>query len=148
MFDGVENSRWASRPTFPNAGGGLVSTASDYLRFARMLLAGGVHEGARLLPEELVKTMTTDQLGPERAHSKSADIFLSGGGWGYGLEVITPAHTADVRTRRYGWGGGLGTTWYAFPDRDTTAVLLTQCLPPPEPLISAFWSALHQMIDA
>ena len=74
--------------------------------------------------------MTTDQLGPERAKSTSAEVFLSGGGWGYGLEVVTPGHDPTAQTRRYGWGGGLGTTWYSFPDRDVAAVLLTQVFAP------------------
>jgi CubicO group peptidase (beta-lactamase class C family) len=138
VFDSAEDSRWNHRPVFPDARGGLVSTASDYLRFARMLLAGGVHDGTRLLSEESVQAMTTDQLGPQRAKSTAAGIFLSAGAsWGYGVEVH-----AD----RYGWGGGLGTTWYSYPGADTAAVLLTQCLPPPEALVNAFWSAMGEQV--
>lgn len=148
-YDGVEDSRWLRRPAFPDPRGGLVSTAADYLRFADLLLAGGVApDGTRLLGADSVAAMTTDRLGPERASSASAGVFLSGGGWGYGVEVVTPEHTAQARTPRYGWGGGLGTTWYSFPERGTAAVLLTQCLPPPEPLVADFWSALHLSIDA
>ncbi|MHB8574338.1 MAG: serine hydrolase [Dehalococcoidia bacterium] len=149
IFDSAEDSRWNQRPMFPDARGGLVSTAADYLSFARMLLDGGVHDGARLLPESSVTAMTTDHLGSARARSASAEIFLSSGaGWGYGVEVITPDQVPDVRTARYGWGGDLGTTWYSFPHLDTAAVLLTQCLPPPEPLVTAFWSTLISTIHA
>lgn len=138
LLDGVDDSHWLQLPAFPDPRGGLVSTATDYLRFARMLLAGGVtDDGTRLLTTESVEAMTTDRLGPERETSASAQIFLSGGGWGYGVEVV-----AD----RYGWGGGLGTTWYSYPDRDLAAVLLTQCLPPREPLINAFWAAFQDHV--
>jgi CubicO group peptidase (beta-lactamase class C family) len=149
LFDPAVGSRWADRPAFPDPRGGLVSTAADYLRFARLLLTGGgTEDGTRLLGAGSVAAMTTDRLGPERAGSTSAAVFLSGGGWGYGVEVVTPEHGTGARIPRYGWGGGLGTTWYSFPEPGVAAVLLTQCLPPPEPLVDAFWTTLHAMIGA
>ncbi|MDH6132579.1 CubicO group peptidase (beta-lactamase class C family) [Kitasatospora sp. MAA4] len=144
VFDGAADSRWNRRPTFPDARGGLVSTAADYLRFARMLLAGGVHEGRRLLSEFSVAAMTSDRLGAVGARSRSAEVFLSAGaGWGHGVEVV-----GNSASRRYGWGGGLGTTWYSFPELDVAAVLFTQCLPPPEPLVTEFWSELATVLGS
>jgi len=142
LLDGVDDSRWAHRPAFPDPRGGMVSTAADYLRFARMLLGGG----PPLLRPASIDVMTSNRLGPELGTSASARVFLSGGGWGYGVEVVTPAHGA--RITRYGWGGGLGTTWYSFPDRDLAVVLLTQRLPPAEALIDSFWRTIHEMIGA
>jgi len=52
------------------------------------------------------------------------------------MEVITTE-------ARYGWAADWARRWYSYPDRDLAAVLLTQCLPPPEPLVDAFWSTLH-----
>ena len=49
LQDEPQNSRYLKPPTFISGGGGLVSTAADYLRFCRMLLNGGVLDGARLL---------------------------------------------------------------------------------------------------
>jgi CubicO group peptidase (beta-lactamase class C family) len=114
----------------------MVSTAADYLRFARMLLAGGVaDDGTRVLSERSVAAMTTDQLEPGRPD----DAFLGANGWGYGVEVTAaPA--------RYGWGGGLGTVWSSYPGSGTAAVLFSQRLPPSEPLITAFFSALRPML--
>ena len=146
-FDGVEDSDWLAAPAFPHAGGGLVSTASDYLSFARFMLVGGVHHGERLLPEGAVAAMTTDQLTPAQRGGASAGVFLDGGGWGYGVQVLSARTGPSPRAPRYGWGGGLGTTWFAYPEHDTTAVLFTQCLPPPEPLVTAFWSALQDGMD-
>ena len=146
-------SRWAARPAFPDARGGLVSTVTDYLRFARMLLAGGLaDDGTRVLAEESVAALTRDQLGPGQPRSANARAFLGENGWGYGVEVITAQdsaqHTTEPRTLHYGWGGGLGTTWYSFPALDLAVVLVTQFFPPPGPVIDAFWSALHEMIGA
>lgn len=147
LLDGVDDSDWLAAPSFPHAGGGLVSTAPDYLRFARFVLAGGVHEGARLLSGGAVAAMTTDQLTPAQRSGSSAGAFLDGGGWGYGVQVLSTGTGPSSRTSRFGWGGGLGTTWFAHPGHDTTAVLLTQCLPPPGPLVTAFWAALQEGLD-
>ncbi|RPJ85316.1 MAG: class C beta-lactamase-related serine hydrolase, partial [Acidobacteria bacterium] len=64
--DGAE-SAYATPPVFPSGAAGLVSTVDDFLVFARMLLAGGVHAGRRLLAASTVAEMTTDHLtqGPE-----------------------------------------------------------------------------------
>ncbi|WP_106396644.1 serine hydrolase domain-containing protein [Actinocorallia populi] len=147
-FDGTDGSRWNTPPAFPDARGGLVSTASDYLRFARMLLDDGrAADGTRLLSPASITAMTTDHLDPP-PRSATARALLQGSGWGHGVEVVTPRHGTGARTRRYGWGGGLGTVWYSFPERDAAAVLLTQCIPPPGPLIDAFLSALYRALDA
>ena len=127
-FDGVADSRWASLPRFADGRGGLVSTAGDLLRFAGMLL----DDGAGLLSASAVTAMTTDQLTAEQRTGPSAATFLDGGGWGYGVGVTeTPAG------RRYGWGGGLGTLWYSWPEHDLAAVLITQVLPPSAELFNA-----------
>ncbi|HEU4945657.1 MAG TPA: serine hydrolase domain-containing protein [Kribbella sp.] len=108
VFDGVEDSQWISPPAFPDGAGGLVSTADDYLAFARMLL----RDGQGILSPASVEQMTTNQLLP----GQTSD-FLGDAGWGLGLSVA-----AD----RYGWDGGLGTSWYNVPGDDLVAILLTQ----------------------
>jgi CubicO group peptidase (beta-lactamase class C family) len=133
-FDGVADSRWASAPRFPDGRGGLVSTAGDLLRFAGMLLDGG--EG--LLSASSVNAMTTDSLTARQRSGPSAATFLDSGGWGYGLGVRdTPAG------HRYGWGGGLGTLWYSWPEHDLAAVLVTQVLPPSAEMFNAFTAAVQ-----
>ncbi len=144
LFDAAAESRWATPPSFPDARGGLVSTAADLLRFAGVLLAGG----GRVLSPAAVTAMTTDRLTPEQRHGPSAEAFLGGFGWGYGVQVVTPEHDASVRRSRYGWGGGLGTLWYSWPDAGAAAVLLTQVLPPSTELIAAFVSGAESALDA
>jgi CubicO group peptidase (beta-lactamase class C family) len=133
-FDGVASSRWASPPRFADGRGGLVSTAGDLLRFAGMLLDGG---GGLLTPSSVI-AMTTDQLTPEQRAGPSAATFLDSGGWGYGVGVIESS-----AGRRYGWGGGLGTLWYSWPEHDLAAVLITQVLPPSVELFDAFTTAVE-----
>lgn len=139
LFDGVANSRWAMSPRFPDARGGLVSTAGELLRFAGMLL----DDGSGLLTPASVAAMTTDQLTPEQRAGPSAVTFLDSGGWGYGVGVAQSA-----AGRRYGWGGGLGTLWYSWPDHDLAAVLVTQVLPPSPEVFDAFTNAVESRLSS
>ena len=134
LFDTAESSRWAVRPSFLDARSGLISTAQDLLRFAGALLAGG----GPILGAASVAAMTTDHLTTEQRQGPSAAAFLNGLGWGYGVQVATPSMDPSVRAPRYGWGGGLGTLWYSWPQQDGAAVLLTQVMPPTPELISTF----------
>ncbi len=137
LFDDVAQSRWATAPNFPDGRGGLVSTTHDLLGFAGMLL----DDGAGLLSPALAAAMTTDQLTAEQRKGPSAATFLDGGGWGYGLGV-----TVGPAGRRYGWGGGLGTLWYSWPDHDLAAVLVTQVLPPSVEVFGAFTGAVERAL--
>ncbi|MCO1657022.1 serine hydrolase domain-containing protein [Pseudonocardia humida] len=138
VFDGASDSRWLAPPAFPDARGGLVSTAADLLRFAGMLL----DDGAGLLTPASVAAMTTDRLTPEQRGGPSAATFLDSGGWGYGVGVVeTPVG------RRYGWAGGLGTLWYSWPGHDLAAVLLTQVLPPDAEVFGAFTTTIQDALS-
>ena len=92
--DGAQ-SAYASPPVFPSGAAGLVSTVDDYLAFARMLLAGGVHQGRRLLSADSVREMTRDQLTAEQKAASASTRFFPGffdtHGWGYGVAVVTDA---------------------------------------------------------
>jgi CubicO group peptidase (beta-lactamase class C family) len=136
LFDGVADSRWLASPAFPDARGGLVSTADDLLRFAGMLL----DDGAGPLSPASIAAMTTDHLTPDQREGPAA-AFLDSGGWGYGVGVRrTPVG------RRYGWAGGLGTLWYSWPDHDLAAVLLTQVTPPEGAVYEAFTGAIESAL--
>ena len=115
---------WTSRPAFPSGAGGLLSTADDYLVFARLLLDGGVHRGQRLLSERSIAMMTTNHLTTEQV--EGGGILLSGSGWGYGVSVTVAPDEASPVPGRYGWLGGYGTTWCNDPHRRLVAIALTQ----------------------
>jgi CubicO group peptidase (beta-lactamase class C family) len=132
-LQGIDPSldRYDDPPGFASGAGGLVSTADDWLAFARMLLA----EGGEVLSPESVRLMTTDHLTAEQREASM--LFLDGQGWGYGGAV-------EVETGRYGWVGGTGTTGHLVPGTGTVAILLTQVQMPgpvPTPIMRDFWRA-------
>ncbi len=112
LLDPAADSQWLRPPSFPDASGGLISTADDFHAFARMLLAGG--DG--VLSPAAVAEMTTDQLTPTQ-RAAAVDFLGPDTGWGYGL---------SVGGGRYGWAGGLGTLWSTTPADQTISILLTQ----------------------
>jgi CubicO group peptidase (beta-lactamase class C family) len=114
---------WRWPPVFPSGSGGLVSTADDYLTFARMLLAGGVHGGTRLLSAQSVASMTRNHLSP--AQIESGGFLLGGSGWGYGL-AVTVADDEVSKAGRYGWSGGYGTSWFNDPNEGLVSIVLSQ----------------------
>jgi CubicO group peptidase (beta-lactamase class C family) len=112
--------QWSSPPAFPSGAGGLVSTADDWLAFARMLLRGG----DPLLSAESVRLMMTDTT-TERQRAESA-LFLEGQGWGFGGSVdIAPTEVWNT-IGRYGWIGGTGTAGFLTPSTGLVTILLTQ----------------------
>ena len=115
---------WTREPAFPDGSAGLLSTVDDYHAFATMLRRGGTHNGQRLLTVESIAAMTTNHLTPDQL--RSAGVLLDGQGWGYGMAVVTTATDAGLTPGQYGWSGGYGSTWFNDPDRDLTAIALTQ----------------------
>ncbi|MGW3664632.1 serine hydrolase domain-containing protein [Streptomyces sp. NPDC005141] len=136
------DGNWSSVPAFPSGAGGLVSTADDWLAFARMLLADGTVGDRVLLSADSVRRMTTNHL--TRPQRDIGALFLEGQGqgWGYGAQVdITPTAPWNV-PGRYGWTGGTGTTGHLIPSTGTVTLLLTQVAmvsPMPTPLMRDFW---------
>src|SRR5919107_638134 len=149
-YDGAEDSQWSRPPAFPDARGGLVSTADDYLAFGRMMLDGGEHGGERILSRLSVELMTTNHLTSEqRASSGSVPVFLGERGWGFGLSTIPSEDAAVATPGRYGWEGGLGTSWSSDPTEDMVGILLTQRLASPgSPRIDLdFWATVYGKLD-
>ncbi|WP_250027473.1 serine hydrolase domain-containing protein [Paractinoplanes maris] len=114
---------WSRPPVFPNGSAGLLSTADDYLAFARLLLDGGVHGGTRLLSEKSVAAMTTNHLTDEQI--AAGGVFLDGSGWGYGM-AVTVADDEVGGPGRYGWAGGFGTDWFNDPREGLIFIVLSQ----------------------
>jgi CubicO group peptidase (beta-lactamase class C family) len=142
-----DDDQWSRPPVFADCGGGLVSTAGDYLAFGRMLLAGGTNAGQRIAPSELVAAMTTNQLSPEQR--ANAGLILDGRGWGFGLSIIDRPDNAKG-PKGYGWSGGFGTVWLNDPEEDLVAVLCTQVLASPASwaMESDFWAATYDALDS
>ncbi|MDX3246857.1 serine hydrolase domain-containing protein [Streptomyces sp. ME18-1-4] len=134
------DGEWSSVPRFPSGGGGLASTADDWLAFARLLLNAGEAGGRRLLSPTSVSRMTANHL--TAAQRDIGALFMEGQGWGYGGQVdVSPVDPWNV-PGRYGWVGGTGTTAHIVPQTGTVTILLTQVAmenPTPTPLMRDFW---------
>ena len=123
------NEPASDAPEWTPGGSGLVSTASDYLRFAMMLGNGGAYNGVRILSEEAVRGMT-------RAHVPDgvlSDEDIEGLGWGYGLAVVVDSKSTPTADRNgdFWWSGYYGTTFFVSPRTGLTGVILTQNQPGP-----------------
>ena len=144
--------RFRRPPTFESGGGGLVSTAQDYLAFASALLAGGTHDGARVLSQASVELMTTDRLTPaQKAVSGFGPGYFDALGWGFGMSVVTGRTRPGPSVGSYGWRGFYGTAWYTDPAEDLTTIVMIQRAhlgDPSLPMWDDLWAAVYQAIDA
>jgi CubicO group peptidase (beta-lactamase class C family) len=122
-------------PTFCNAGGGLWSTADDYLRFIRMLLSDGSLDGVRVLSADSVRAMRTDRLTDEQKRYPFLGApYWIGRGFGLNLSVVTdPAKSAPLfgpgGIGTFSWPGAYGTWWQADPAADLILLYFVQNLP-------------------
>lgn len=105
----------------PSGTTGLVSTAGDYLAFARALHAG------RLIGRESLEEMTADQIPDAvKAISPFFPGFWDGSGFGFGVATLLKPDAEGWGAGTYGWTGGLGTAWCTDPADGTIAVVLMQ----------------------
>ena len=122
-------------PAFPNAGGGLLSTADDYLRFVRMVLGDGIIDGVRVLSPESARLMRTDRLTDEQKRHKFLGApYWVGRGFGLNLSVVTdPAKSAPLfgpgGLGTFSWPGAYGTWWQADPSADLILLYMIQNCP-------------------
>jgi len=110
-----------------SGGGGMVSTADDYARFAQMLLNGGALDGKRYLSPRTLEFMTSDHLGA--AVTKTA-LYLPGPGYGFGLGFATRLSGGESAYAGapgdYYWGGAGGTYFWVDPRTNLFLVFMMQ----------------------
>jgi CubicO group peptidase (beta-lactamase class C family) len=122
---------YAEQPTLPSGGGGMVSTAEDYYRFAQTLLNRGELDGVRILSPASVKLMTSNHLTPELLTGNFAigmQQMRPGFGYGYnGAVVFNPsmANLSDGKNE-YLWDGAAGTWFWVDPTNDIVFVGMIQ----------------------
>jgi CubicO group peptidase (beta-lactamase class C family) len=107
-------------------GGGLSSTAEDYLRFVHMLANHGEYRGVRILKPETVDLMMIDQTTPD---IRSKGLFFPGPGMGFGLGmslVIDETKTKTTGNGTFSWNGIAGTEWWYDPKNDLFMVFMIQ----------------------
>ncbi len=124
------------RPAFLSGGGGLVSTAADYLRFCEMLRRGGAYDGGRLLGQRTLAYMVRNHL-PGNADLETfgrplfAETPLRGVGFGLGFSVVVdPVRYGVVSSvGDHSWGGAASTAFYVDPVEDVVVTFYAQLLP-------------------
>jgi CubicO group peptidase (beta-lactamase class C family) len=150
-LDEVEGGQWSRPPAFQSGAGGLVSTIDDYLAFGQMMLNMGKHGRERILSRPTVETMTMDHLTAEqKIVSGLIPGYFESHGWGFGMGVVTKREDAPGPFGRFGWDGGLGTSWYSDPREDMVTILMTQrawTSPNPPNVCLDFWTLAYQAID-
>lgn len=142
---------------FHAGGGGLYSTATDYLRFARMILAGGTLDGAKILKPETVAELSRNQIGAlaaGRMETVVPSFALANEmfpdmhkGWSLAF-LINPEAGPDGRAANsLAWAGIANTYYWIDPANDIAAVLMMQFLPFADPgawsVLSAFERAVY-----
>jgi CubicO group peptidase (beta-lactamase class C family) len=116
------NHDFAVKPALSSGGGGLVSTATDYMRFCQMLLNGGQLNGVRLLSPRTVELMRTNVLPP------NIPTLAPGAGFGLDFAVYTDAVAAGGYYGKgtYFWGGAAGTWFWIDPASDLIVIGMIQ----------------------
>ena len=145
-----------------NGGGGLSSTASDYIRFARMILNGGTLDDARILSAPTVALMAQNHMGEVSVRAlktaqpdRSMDFAFVNDGkdkWGLGL-LLTTSHVAGKRSAgSLSWGGINNTYYWIDPARGITGVIMMQVLPFADTkalaIYDTFERGVYQLADA
>jgi CubicO group peptidase (beta-lactamase class C family) len=136
IYDDPTKSNYLAPPTLYSGGGGLCSTASDYLTFCRALLNGGELGGARLLGPKTLKLMASNHLPggaylPELSRSMFSEATLDGVGFGLSFAVtMDPAKTLLAGSAdEFYWGGMASTAFWIDPAEELITIFMTQLVP-------------------
>jgi CubicO group peptidase (beta-lactamase class C family) len=136
LFDDPRTSPYLEPPRLLSGGGGLVSTAGDYLRFTRMLLEGGSLDGHQILSPKTIELMTMNHLPdgkdlPALSRSLFSEVTFNGIGFGLGFAVtIDPARTMIPGSAGdFSWGGAASTYFWIDPREQLIAIFMTQLMP-------------------
>jgi len=130
--------------TFQSGGGGLISTARDYMRFSQMMLDNGALNGVRLLSRKSVELMTTNHMG-------GVEHPFSGGRAGFGLGFAVAIDQGAVgelgSVGEFNWGGAAGTTFWIDPREQLIGLFMVQSIPHRTRLGKTFKLLTYQSIE-
>jgi len=141
-------------PYFAMGGGGLYSTAGDYLRFLRAILGGGALDGARILKAETVAEMTTNQIGDLNPGAlKTSNPGLSHDfepmpgapkGWGLGFLINHGPGPAGRGADSLAWAGLANCYYWIDPAAGRAGVTMAQVLPFADPKVLETFDAVER----
>ena len=136
LQDDARESTYAKPPLLELGGGGLVSTAHDYLRFCRMMLNGGTLDGVQILSPKTVALFSLNYLpdGKEVADMALPGMFSESGYAGVGFSLGCGVNVDVAKTRlpgslgEYFWGGAAATAFWIDPNEELAVVFMTQVI--------------------
>jgi CubicO group peptidase (beta-lactamase class C family) len=136
LQDDARESTYATPPKLESGGGGLVSTAHDYLRFCRMMLNGGTLDGVQILSPKTVALFSLNYLpdGREIADMSLPGMFSESSYAGVGFSLGCGVNVDVAKTRlpgsvgEYFWGGAAATAFWIDPKEELTVVFMTQVI--------------------
>ena len=131
LVDSPVDGEYTRVPAWFSGGGGLTSTASDYIRFAQMLLQDGRLEDVRILAPETVRMMRANRL-PEALVPIQLGTYLSPGyGFGLGFAVVVDAESSPEPDNNgvFRWAGAANTFFWIDPEAELVGMVWTQLNP-------------------
>jgi CubicO group peptidase (beta-lactamase class C family) len=136
LQDDAGKSTYAKPPNLESGGGGLVSTAHDYMRFCRMMLNGGSLDGVQILSPKIVALFSLNHLPGNRELGEMATpgLFSESGYSGIGFSIGCGVNINVAKTRlpgtvgEYFWGGAASTAFWIDPKEDLAVVFMTQVI--------------------
>jgi CubicO group peptidase (beta-lactamase class C family) len=134
--DDGQASTYATPPALESGGGGLVSTAHDYMRFCRMMLNGGSLDGVQILSPKTVELFSLNHLPEDKELASMAPpgAFSEAGYSGIGFSIGCGVNINVAKTRlpgtlgEYFWGGAASTAFWIDPKEDLAVVFMTQVM--------------------
>jgi CubicO group peptidase (beta-lactamase class C family) len=134
--DDGQASTYATPPELESGGGGLVSTAHDYMRFCRMMLGNGTLGGVQILSPKTVELFSLNHLpdNSELASMAPPGAFSEAGYSGIGFSIGCGVNIDVAKTRlpgtlgEYFWGGAASTAFWIDPKEDLAVVFMTQVM--------------------
>jgi CubicO group peptidase (beta-lactamase class C family) len=129
--DDPNRSGYLRKPGLLSGGGGMVGTASDYMRFLLMIAGDGEFNGQRILSKESVDLMRTDRVPKMAGWVKFGEEERTGVGYGLGFSVTTEPHKNNpgAKAGEYGWGGAASTHYWLSPQDNLVVVTMEQRMP-------------------
>jgi len=134
LIDDPQKSIFGQKRQIASGGGGLTSTASDYMRFCQMMLNKGELNGVRLLGRKTVELMMTNHLRGDMAamgQARFSESSYEGIGFGLGFSVTLDPARAQIlgSAGECAWGGAASTAFWIDPAEDMAVIMLTQLMP-------------------
>lgn len=131
LREAAKDSEYLKQRKLLSGGGGLISTARDYMRFLMMVAQGGELGGTRILKQSTVNLMTTNQLPESVGWIKFGGQVREGVGFGLGFSVREKMSDWDAQGHlgEYGWGGAASTHYWSSPKDDLIVITMEQTMP-------------------